>query len=1281
MNASNARSRVVRIVSLATLLLHLTLNSSAASAVTTNRAESSPAAQVTATATQMTAGDGHTCALTSAGSVQCWGSNEFGQLGNGTWAGSNAPVPVIGLSGPAIAISAEHWHTCALLQSGGIQCWGHNEWGQLGDTTTINRNTPVTVGSIGANVSRITTGLGHTCALLTDARVFCWGRNDSGQLGTGSTADESLPQQVVNLAEGAVRIASGAEHTCAALTSGGVKCWGRNEIGQLGDGTNTYRSTPVSVLGLTEVVIALGAGWDHTCVVVTGGNARCWGHNLFGQLGDNAFADSWIPRNVIGVSGASALEASGWHTCVLASGGVYCWGANFLGQLGDGTMLNRRVPVQLSYFAADVSAVSTGTEHTCVVLSTGRAACWGANYAGQLGIGSQADRQVPVESRGFDTQVSALSVGDDHNCALTRFGAALCWGKNEQAQLGDGTDINRQEPVLVNGLSSGVQMIAAGHRHSCALMTDGNVRCWGQNDSGQLGNGTVVNNAVPSQVMNLGGKAIALAVGNLHTCALLSTEDVRCWGRNDYGQLGDGTNTNRTTPVTPSNLLPGVTAISAGSEHTCALLTGGGVRCWGRNDSGQIGDNTLVNRSTPVSVVGLSSGVLRLTSGLLHNCVNLVGGDVRCWGDNTYGGLGDGTFFNRSTPVPVVGLSNGITDISAGIGHSCAVRNQTLLCWGWNSHSQLGDGTFVNRNTPTPVLGIPEGVSQSGGGVRHTCALTISGRVFCWGSNRTGQLGDGGAWHMTPQNVLGFSEPDPAPTGDEYENDDTCGKATFLSANIATQAHTFHRAGDEDWIQVEMVTGTNYTLVASDLTGGALPTFGLRTSCVTPPVATSPPTFGGEVRLPMRASDYPPGTYYIRIANTPPTAFGNSVSYQLSFRATNDAGAAIIVAGKNGGEIHQHVITQTTDLAYIVLLRNGFAKDRIYYLDNQTSRDVDGNGLPDDIDAPATVANVQNAIINWANDKVGPARPVWLFLADHGFPEQFLVSGDGDSNILTPTMLNDWLTQLETSTGVDQVNVLIDACNAGSFITPAGTISKPRRAILASTSDSRVAEGRPSGPGVVQRMYFSEALWSALDANLSLYHAFQRAKQAAFAATKGYQDAWLDDTGDGNPNGVTDGGNSSVRGLIGSVNTGGRPYLTWSSVDVKTGMLVVSAQSTGAASQVIVEVSKPGAIQSPIPGQVNLSQNDIVLLSDVGNGQWTGVYLHFTVPGVYQLVAYGRDADGSPAQPIETLVTVGGGGSPTITPTSTPTSTPIVTVSPTPQVTLQPRTYLPGVHR
>ncbi len=356
---------------------------------------------------------------------------------------------------------------------------------------------------------------------------------------------------------------------------------------------------------------------------------------------------------------------------------------------------------------------------------------------------------------------ATVAAGGYNSCAVTREGGVACWGDNDVGQLGDGTTTRRLAPTTVSGLSSGVTAVSAGGGHTCALTSGGGVVCWGSNSLGQLGDGTTTDRLTPVAVSGLSNGVTAVSAGSVHTCALTSGGGVVCWGFNSEGRLGDGTRTDRLTPVAVSGLATGVTSVAAGSAHTCAVTSAGGVMCWGYNRFGPLGDGTTTGRLTPVAVSGLSSGVIAVVAGSDHTCAVTSGGGVRCWGNNDFGQLGDGTKTTRLTPVAVSGLSSGVSTVTAGYRHTCAVTSAGgVVCWGSNGPKelgggQLGDGTTTDRSTPVSVIGLSTGVTAVAAGVYHTCATVNESEVACWGANRSGQLGDGTTTaRLTPVTVF-----------------------------------------------------------------------------------------------------------------------------------------------------------------------------------------------------------------------------------------------------------------------------------------------------------------------------------------------------------------------------------------------------------------------------------------------------------------------------------------------------------------------------------------------
>jgi alpha-tubulin suppressor-like RCC1 family protein len=344
-------------------------------------------------------------------------------------------------------------------------------------------------------------------------------------------------------------------------------------------------------------------------------------------------------------------------------------------------------------------AVSAGEYHSCGLLTNSEVWCWGRNGNGELGVGSTIQSFEPIK---VDTlrNTTSISAGGSHTCAVNNSGEVKCWGYNLQFQLGSSTIANSLVPVTVPGLS-GISMLSAGTGHTCAVNSDGQVVCWGFNDHGQVGNGTNQSRISTPTVVAGVSNAISVASGGSHTCAVLASGFVKCWGANDWGQLGDNSGEDKWSPTNVSGINNAIT-VAVGISHSCATLNTGSVKCWGRNDYGQIGDGTSVDASLPTAVSGIDNST-QLALGRSSTCARLTTGDVKCWGRNSVNELGNGTSLTNLNKTMVSNLSTA-SIISSNYAHTCSVTSTgNVFCWGYNSNGQLGDGTYISTGRPASV--------------------------------------------------------------------------------------------------------------------------------------------------------------------------------------------------------------------------------------------------------------------------------------------------------------------------------------------------------------------------------------------------------------------------------------------------------------------------------------------------------------------------------------------------------------------------------------------------
>jgi alpha-tubulin suppressor-like RCC1 family protein len=359
-----------------------------------------------------------------------------------------------------------------------------------------------------------------------------------------------------------------------------------------------------------DAQVDLALGFLHTCARRLDGTVQCWGEDGTGELGDGIPFDggsrppALVPQPVVGVSDAVAIASGVSHSCIARKGGsVSCWGYNFFGQLGDGTNTKSSSPVTVLN-VSDAVSVAAGTSFSCALLRSGTVSCWGANYSGQLGDGTKNDRPTAAPVQGLSNAVS-IALAETHACAIVSGGTVSCWGENAVGQLGNGSLAESLSPAPIASLSDIVQ-IAAASLFTCARQRSGQVYCWGSNSLGQLGNGSPNDSPNPSPLLTAVNDAIWIWTGYEHACAVRKSGAVACWGRAADGQVGSGATAPDASIANPTTVIgvSGALAVSTGGDHSCATTRAGEVYCWGSNTLGEVGDGTKNTAYSAVKVGG-----------------------------------------------------------------------------------------------------------------------------------------------------------------------------------------------------------------------------------------------------------------------------------------------------------------------------------------------------------------------------------------------------------------------------------------------------------------------------------------------------------------------------------------------------------------------------------------------------------------------------------------------------------------------------------------------------
>lgn len=628
---------------------------------------------------------------------------------------------------------------------------------------------------------QVCTGETHTCVMKASGEVFCAGENLEGEIGDGTTEDRWTWSPVANLND-AKAIECGSDHTCALRRNGEVSCWGRNRNGELGAGNTDVQITPVAVSGLTGVA-ELSAGFRTTCARLGDGTVKCWGDGGSNILGRTSSDASPAPLAISGATDAAEISVGRAHACLRKNDGtVWCWGSNNshqLGQAGD-TTRQSALPVQVPGVTG-ATKVAVGGDHSCAITGGGFT-CWGENENGQSSAApTEEDVETPAVVAGLEG-VTDMALGNKRTCTIMGGGAVKCWGYNNYTAglLGIGPTEGVRDaagPTDVTAVT-GAQRIDTSDNHSCVVNGEGAVVCWGAAGGGRMGNDSPNSlqtaAAIVPSVSGMSAEAPTretfaaaegeleltphFAVGSNHVCGVKEDGTVYCFGEGGDGRLGNGA--ERPNSSSEGSAVLGISdavQVAAGLRQSCALRKNGSVVCWGRLGYRERNSYpTTIDLGEPVKHISVGGPADAMVLCGVHN-----DGTVTCVGYNNSGNLGRGSRGDSTMePAKIEGLTD-VEEVRVAIGSVCARQSSgKVFCWGSGRKGEIGNGADEGVYVPTEVSGLSDAVALGGGYYNH-CAIKRRGQYVCWGDNDDGQLANGQtgreAFKNTPQTIRGIS--------------------------------------------------------------------------------------------------------------------------------------------------------------------------------------------------------------------------------------------------------------------------------------------------------------------------------------------------------------------------------------------------------------------------------------------------------------------------------------------------------------------------------------------
>lgn len=718
----------------------------------------------------------HACLVSAAGSLKCWGRNSVGQIGNGTTSSRYTSKYEVGPGFTKVVANrylAIYSATCGLESNGtpNVKCWGSNNYGHLGNGTTTISFSPVSIS--GTDVyTHIEAGHSFFCGITSTGTTKCWGHGFNGKLGDGTTVQRNSPTQIFSSAGmgNLVKISLGRDHACGIDNSAKLWCWGSGITGQLGNGSNTNALVPTEIdPGTPYSEVSLGE--NHSCGITTSGVLKCWGQGVSYQLGTGSTSSVNTPTVVDSGTTYISLGMGIDTSCGITSNNqLKCWGLNGNDSLTGNGALGGAVNTPTAVFTnVQFQKVQLGYSTACAQTLTGEFLCWGNNEVSLLG-NEKPSRSVTPSLISSEVQSIALSAAGaspttmgGQFCRIMNNASLWCGGLNESGQIGDGTTEKRYHPQLID-LGTNYSKVSTAHNsHTCGITTAGLLKCWGKNTHGQLGDGSISTTSVPKAVnsMSLFDQIATGSDTNFagFSCAIATTGALYCWGYNNYGQIGDGTTTYKSTP---QNIDVGTnySQVSVGYSHACGITTAGDLKCWGRNQNSQI----YISGTQYTSPLTLEVGTVysQVSVGGDSSCAVTNAGTLKCWGNNAYGVLGNGSTTGTVSLPTIVDSGTAYSKIKMAAEHACGVTSAgDLKCWGRNSLYQIGIGDGSTTSVSSPVL-IDSGTTYASvvpGSTGSTCGITSSGLLKCWGNQGYAQSFGSFRYNIPWTRIWGFESP------------------------------------------------------------------------------------------------------------------------------------------------------------------------------------------------------------------------------------------------------------------------------------------------------------------------------------------------------------------------------------------------------------------------------------------------------------------------------------------------------------------------------------------